>query len=426
MHPPNLVYLHSHDTGRYVQPYGHAMPAPNMQRLAEEGVLFRQAFCANPTCSPSRACLLTGQYAHNNGMMGLAHRGFTLNDYSQHLVHTLRKTGYQSVLAGLQHVAKDSSIIGYDKVLTPEDRSSSKIAAAAAAYLASAPSQPFFLDVGFFDTHREFPAPDERDDPRYCLPPHPLPDTLQTREDMASYKASVRRLDEGIGTVLEALETAGLADNTLVICTTDHGLAFPNMKCNLTDHGIGVMLIMRGPSGFSGGKAIDAIVSHIDLFPTICDLVNINPPEWLQGKSLTPLIRGERETIREELFAEVNYHAAYEPQRCIRTQRWKYIRRYDSRDRRVLPNCDESSSKSLLLEHGWLEQHGEQEMLFDLILDPGEAHNLIAEPSNIEVLQEMRGRLDVWMRKTQDPILHGPIPAPEGAIVTDPDARRPS
>ena len=88
--PPNILYLHSHDTGRFVQPYGYAIPTPRIQGLAEQGVLFRQAFCAAPTCSASRACLLTGQYAHSNGMLGLAHRGWSLNDYSHHIVHTLR------------------------------------------------------------------------------------------------------------------------------------------------------------------------------------------------------------------------------------------------------------------------------------------------------------------------------------------------
>jgi arylsulfatase A-like enzyme len=82
---PNILYLHSHDTGRYVQPYGYAIPTPNIQQLADEGVVFRQAFCAASTCSASRACLLTGQYAHANGMLGLARRGWSLNDY-RHLL----------------------------------------------------------------------------------------------------------------------------------------------------------------------------------------------------------------------------------------------------------------------------------------------------------------------------------------------------
>jgi len=85
----NILYIHSHDTGRYISPFGHDVPTPNIQRLAEQGILFRQNHCAAPTCSPSRAALLTGQYAHASGMLGLAHRGFALNDYRQHIIHTL-------------------------------------------------------------------------------------------------------------------------------------------------------------------------------------------------------------------------------------------------------------------------------------------------------------------------------------------------
>src|SRR5947209_18984101 len=112
-HRPNILYIHSHDTGRYVQPYGHAIPTPNIQRPEEQGVLFRKAFCAAPTCSPSRASLLTGQYAHCSGMLGLAHRGFSLHDYRQHILYTLRKVGYYTALIGEEHLAKDTRTIGY-------------------------------------------------------------------------------------------------------------------------------------------------------------------------------------------------------------------------------------------------------------------------------------------------------------------------
>ena len=107
MRPPNIVYLHSHDTGRYVQPYGQQVPTPNIQRLADQGLLFRQAFCAAPSCSGSRACLLTGQCAHVNGMIGLAHRGWQLADYGRHIVHPLRQAGYWSALIGEQHLSLD-------------------------------------------------------------------------------------------------------------------------------------------------------------------------------------------------------------------------------------------------------------------------------------------------------------------------------
>ena len=101
---PNILYIHSHDTGRYISPYGHAVPTPNLQNLAEAGVLFRRAYCAAPTCSPSRAALLTGQSPHSAGMLGLANRGFQLGDFRQHIIHTLKGAGYTSALAGIQHV----------------------------------------------------------------------------------------------------------------------------------------------------------------------------------------------------------------------------------------------------------------------------------------------------------------------------------
>jgi len=422
---PNILYLHSHDTGRYVQPYGHAIPTPNIQALAEEGVLFRRAFCAAPTCSPSRAALLTGQAAHSSGMLGLAHRGFGLNDYAQHLVHTLRAAGYASALCGVQHVARDATAIGYDEIVKTESGRAEHVAPAAAGFLKSSPRQPFFLSVGFVETHRQFPPPGPTEDPRYAMPPAPIPDAPETRQDMAAFKASARKLDEGISVVLDALNASGLAEDTLVVCTTDHGIAFPGMKCNLTDHGIGVMLLMRGPAPFAGGKVVDGLVSQIDLFPTLCDLIGIERPGWVQGKSLLPLVGGEAEEVNDEVFAEVTFHAAYEPQRAVRTARWKYIRRFDDRRGPVLPNCDDGPSKEVWMRHGWKERRVAPEQLYDLVFDPNEAANLAADPAMRDVLAEMRGRLERWMRATEDPLLAGPVRPPKGARLNDPDGLSP-
>lgn len=422
---PNIVYIHSHDSGRYLQPYGHAVPTPHLQRLASEGVLFRQAFSAAPTCSPSRAALLTGQYAHQNGMLGLAHRGFSLNDYGKHLVHTLGKAGYQSVLAGLQHVAAKPETIGYDVILKHKSTSAIDVAPAAAEFLDSRPKQPFFLDVGFFETHREFHDPTPSDDPRYLQPPTPIPDTPETRLDIAGYRASARVLDDGVGEVMQALERNDLAGNTLVISTTDHGVSFPLMKCNLEDFGWGVSLILRGPGLFRGGAVSDALVSQVDIYPSLCELLAIEKPEWLEGKSLFPLLRGEQKEINNEVFAEVNYHAAYEPKRAIRTKRWKYIRRYGDRSTPVLPNCDDGLSKSVWVEYGWKQKHLAAESLFDLIFDPTEHQNLVSEASAADVLSDMRLRMDAWMQRTNDPLLHGPVAAPHGAQVNDPDGLSP-
>lgn len=423
---PNILYLHSHDTGRYISPYGHAVATPCLHRLAEQGVLFRQHFCVGPTCSPSRAALLTGCYPHENGMLGLAHRGFRLNDYNLHIIHTLHAAGYASALAGVQHIAAPSDgrqpwqIIGYHEYLEGPAHE------CAAKFFRRPPKEPFFLSVGFFETHREFPPPNElRDNPNYCLPPAPLPDAPQTRLDMARFKASARALDEKMGFVLDALERCGLAERTLVVCTTDHGIAFPRMKCTLHDSGIGVMLIMRGPGGFDGGKAVDAMTGHMDIFPTVCELLRIPPPPWLRGKSLLPLLRGEREELHDALFFEVNFHAACEPMRAVRTRRWKYIRRFDNRKKPVLPNCDDGESKTLWLANGWADMPPAQESLFDLMFDPNETCNLAEKPEFGAALAEMRERTLCWMRETNDPLLRGELRPPAGAVVNDPDGVSP-
>jgi arylsulfatase A-like enzyme len=198
------------------------------------------------------------------------------------------------------------------------------------------------------------------------------------------------------------------------------------MKCNLTDHGIGVLLIMRGPGGFSGGKVIDSLVSHLDIFPTICDFLGIDAPDRLQGISMMPLIRAEVEQIHEDIFAEVNYHAAYEPQRCVRTERYKYIRRFDGRESPTLANCDDSLSKDEWLQHGWHTRAQPQEFLFDLVFDPNEVCNLTNNEDMQNTLTEMREKLFRWMKDTHDPLLLGPVPAPDGAQVNDPDALSPT
>jgi N-sulfoglucosamine sulfohydrolase len=419
--PPNILYIHSHDTGRFVQPYGFQVPTPNIQLLADQGVLFQSAFCTAPTCSGSRASLLTGMHCHQNGMMGLAHRGWELYDYGWHWVHTLRRAGYRSTLVGEQHISKDPGVIGYDEVVPVESTRAADVAPLTieALHKAGGREEPWFMSVGFFETHRDFFAPTSVRDTLYSEPPANLPDLPQTRRDVASFKASARALDHGIGAVLHCLHDLGMVEDTLVLCTTDHGIAFPGSKGTLYDRGTGVMMIMRGP-GFTGGKVIDAPVTHLDVYPTLCELAEVEKPDWLEGASLMPLVRGEVETLHEATFAETTYHAAYEPQRSIRTERWKYIRRFDDYPNPVLCNCDDGGSKDLWIEAGWGERVVARERLFDLILDPAEAQNLAEEPAHAAVLAEMRERLERWMRETDDPLLGGPVAAPPGAVVNEP------
>lgn len=444
MKPLNIVYLHAHDAGRYVQPYGYGVSTPNLQKLAEEGMLFREAFCGNPTCSPSRACLLSGQSAHVNGMLGLAHRGFKMDHYEDTLGNFLKGHGWHTALSGIQHITREGSEtlekIGYDEFL---DRTRNEegfyvrkngigtelVSQVAENFLARQHEKPFFLDVGFFPPHRvnngDFPSSCETPNPAYVRPPAHLPDTEETRRDFANYMASVETFDHYAGRVIDAVDRNGLSENTLIIATTDHGIAFPGMKCRLTDHGIGVMLILRGPGGFRGGKVTDSMVSHIDIFPTVCELLDLPPPERLEGRSLTTLAVDPHSSLRDYLFTEVNVHAAYQPMRSVRSDRWKYIRHYENRKFVTLPNCDDGLSKSYLCDHGWADHGPDNEELYDLVLDPTEACNLAGNPDYSSNLAEMRSVLDDWMKETNDPILSGPLDL-TGCTVTAADAYSPA
>ncbi|MEO6964799.1 MAG: sulfatase [Acidobacteriaceae bacterium] len=424
---PNILYIHSHDTGRFMSPYGYDAPTPNLQRLANEGVLFRQTYCAAPTCSPSRASFLSGQCPHNNGMLGLVNRGFSMSDYRHHIVHTLRQeAGYRSTLIGLQHVAKNPATIGYDHVEVIPGNHVEQVTPAAVQFLRNKPQQPFWLTVGFEETHRKYRQAEAQDDPRFIQPPPPIPDAPACRQDMADFHATVRKLDWGVGEVMAALEAAGLAENTLVISTTDHGIAFPEMKCSLYDGGMGVHMVLRGPGVFSGAKVCDAMISHIDVFPTICDLLKIAPPPWLEGHSFLPVLRGEKQEINDAVFSEVTYHAAYEPKRAVRTRGWKYIRHFGSYTHPVLPNCDDGLSKTLWVENGWAKQIVPHEELYDLMFDPNERNNLAENPLHKATLQKMQQHLNDWMTATNDPLLHGPVKAPPGARVNPPNQLSPN
>jgi arylsulfatase A-like enzyme len=434
--PLNVLYLHTHDLGRYCQPYGYAFPSPGLQRLAEQGVLFRQAFAAAPTCSPSRAALLTGQYPHRCGMLGLASErvGYTLNDYGRHLAALLRRCGYATALAGVHHVARlpwhDPYDMGYEELLNHDamglhDESDPRATVdAAVAFLRRRHDRPFFLSVGFFEPHRNNSAPGRKVftkdfseepadlDERYCGALPWLPDAAVTRRESANFRQGVAILDRKMGAVLRALDERGLDRSTLVVCTTDHGPGFCDAKATLKDRGIGVALILRGPA-FRAGQVVDAMVSQLDVYPTLCDLLDIPHPDGLDGKSLLPLLSGRADSLHDVLFAEQTYHVNYRPLRAVRTDRWKYIRRFDLDQPK---GVDRGPAEQLLIEHGWLDVAQPAEELYDLVFDPHETCNLVGRPAYREALAGMQRRLDDWMERTGDPLCgEAPPVAPAGA-----------
>lgn len=419
--PRNVIYFHTHDTGRMVDPYGFAIGTPHLGSFARAGMLFRNAFSAAPTCSPSRAGLLTGQCSHSSGMLGLAHRGFCLTDPGQHIVRTLGSAGYESAMVGVQHLVNgnnEAQVLGYDEHLELDDRRAASVAARASEYIKRSHDAPYFLSVGLYETH-VFPPHSEYlfgyppVEAGYVCRPQLLPDTPETRSDVASFIPAVRQVDDALGVCLGAVEESGAAGDTLIIVTTDHGIPLPGMKCTLSDFGTGVMLLMRGP-GIPAGYVNDKLVSQIDIFPTLCDLLGLEKPPWLQGTSVGPTWESDVE-VNAAVFSEVTFHAAYEPQRAIRTGRWKYIRRFGDFGGPVLANVDDTGSKDLLIEAGWRCHRPDSEVLFDLTFDPNERTNLAASSGHSAVRENLSRELYDWMARTNDPLLGGPVAPPPGA-----------
>ena len=439
----NIIYMHCHDAGRMIQPYGYGVPTPNLMELAQESTLFRHAYAAAPTCSPSRAALLTGTSPHSCGMHGLISNAGKLYDPSQHLAAFLASHGYDTALSGEQHVTLDDvRTLGYHTVLNPGsafdldhingrwedirdfDRRS---ATRAADFLADRTDQqsPFFLTVGFFFPHRNYPPPASDIDPAYVRPPCLTCDTAETRKDMAAHITATRMMDDNVGIVLSALKESGLEQDTIVLFTVDHGPAFPEMKCTLSDGGIGVALLLKVPT-MDTVQVTDALVSHVDLFPTLCDLVDLPKPGHLEGQSLMPLLTGQTNGLNDAVFAEVSYHLAYEPMRAVRTQRYKLIRYYGKYMQTIWADIDDSLSKSVLLDHERAQRTRAAEMLFDLVRDPMERENLIDSPDYAAVYSDLSQKLDDWMQRTEDPLLKGEVPRRHtGRYVQPPTALSP-
>ena len=414
MVPPNVVIVTTHDTGRFIEPYGvRTVQTPRVKRLAETGARFN-AYTTAPQCSPSRASLTTGRYPHANGTMGLTHShlGWDLHPGECALPRLLRPAGYRSGHFGVEHASRDGRALGND--VFDGERDPDTMLQNAAAFLDATGGGTFFLQIGFSETHRV-----ERQhfgnrpfgELGVTVPAY-LVDGPETRADVADFQGCVNRADRLIGRVMTLLDGRGLTDQTLFIYVSDHGIAFPRAKCTLYDPGIEISLLVRLPgSDFSGGQTPHGMVSIMDVVPTILELAGVDLPDNLHGRSLLPMVRGESRGW-DTLFCEKTYHSYYDPMRGLRTDRWKYIRNFEAGLGIEIP-ADIAGSRSHSEAVGKLrpDQHPPAEF-YDLDADPGEQANLAGRPEVADIEQELDGRLKAWMRETKDPLLGGPIASP--------------
>lgn len=439
---PNVLLMHCHDLGRYLGCYGRDIETPNIDAIADDGVLFENHYGTAPQCSPSRGSLLTGRYPHVNGLMGLAHENWELDADERTLPEYLNDCEYETHLFGLQHVTDDLDRLGFDHVhsggnLSPavspeihEVNRARKVAGTTEMFFEKDQfNHPFFASIGFFELHRgeidnglfEFGGPEyEPDDPEGIAPLPYLPDEPGIREDLAEMRGMVHAVDEAVGTVTDALEAAGLAEETLVIFTTEHGIAFPRAKGSCYDPGIEAALVLRYPGMIDGGTRYDELVSNVDVVPTILDLLDEPVPERIEGRSFLPLLTDKEYFPRDQVFAEMTWHDRYNPVRAIRTDEYKYIRSFWHLPSVYLTNDVFVSKAGREVREDLNSGQRPYEELYDLDDDPYEQDDLADEPDYEHVRDQLRGRLVRWMRNTDDPLFDGPVPPEDyGGILPD-------
>ncbi len=446
---PNVVVFISHDSGRFLEQYGHdTVQTPNFGRLAEMGTTFDNAFCTTPLCAPARSALLTGLFPHQNGMMGLPSDtlgGWDLVRKERHLARVFREAGYESVLCGFEHETHDFWSAGFERSLHGSgDWHNGGLPLAGAGreiddWLAqrrepagsrtpsdAAPERPFYLQIGCQDTHREWSKTSRPFRDRGVWKAPYLIESEEIDAEMSEQQGAINTLDAGVGEVLDALEANGALENTILIFTTDHGIDFPRAKGTLFDPGVEVFLFAAWTGGgWSSGVREERLVSHVDLYPTLLESCGIAVPDDCAGRSLVPMLRdggspsaggdvtgGVPDVPATDsdpaVYFEKIYHDNYDPMRALRTQRYKYVLNFDAQtlyDVRI----------ATAPRYNWFRfpiKKDQREELYDLEHDPDESNNLVKDPASDGLRLELKQRLAAWMQSTNDPLLEGPIPSP--------------
>jgi len=429
---PNIILIHSHDLGRYLGCYGRDIETPQISSLADSGALFTEHFGTAPQCSPSRSSLMTGRFPHVNGLVGLAHGEWGLDPNERILPHYLQDVGYETHLFGLQHIVQDTDRLRYDHIhsegnlypgISPavhETNRARNVASVFSSFLErEAYDSPFFASVGFFEVHRveeengrfSFDAENyDPDVPEQIRPLSYLPDRRGIRHDLAEMHGMVYAIDDAVGEIVTALEAEGLDEETLVIFTTEHGIAFPRAKGSCYDAGIEAALILRYPGIAEGGETYDELISNVDVLPTILDIVEVDIPDNLNGRSFLSLLTDDDGyDERERIFAEMTWHDMYNPVRMIRTERYKYIRSFWHLPKVYLPTDVFASEAGREVREKYSVPTRPYEELYDLTETPREDENVIHEPRYQEIRIEHSRRLKEWMEATDDPLLDGPL-----------------
>jgi N-sulfoglucosamine sulfohydrolase len=420
---PNILLLIADDWG-----YGHAgvygdkvVKTPTFDRLAADGLLFTRTFCASPSCTPSRAALLSGQAIHR--LQDSGNLWSTLSSKIPVYPDLLEERGYVVGLRGKGWGPGDPKPGG--RTRNPAGPGGKDFG----DFLKNVPAdKPFCFWFGSSDPHRPYDkgagAKSGMKAEDVVVPPY-FPDTPDVRNDILDYYFEVQRFDRDCADILGALEASGRAADTLVVMTSDNGMPFPRCKANVYDSGARMPMALRWTSKVKGGRTIDALISQTDLAPTFLEAAGVPVPAEMTGRTLTPLLKGEADP-RPSVFYGRERHANVRkgdlsyPCRVVRTADYAYIRnlrpeRWPNGDPEMwfsvgpFGDCDNGPTKDVVLADRACESFRlafakrPEEEFFDLGKDPHQLKNLAADPTYAEVKAKLRAELDAWMKSTSDP-----------------------
>ena len=418
--------------------YGCDVPGttPNLDKLAAQSLRFTRAHVTIAVCQPCRGVLMTGRYPHRSGIEGFQH----INDSDiPTFMGLMRKAGYvEGILGKVGHCTPKMSFkwdMQYDMGQLGMGRSPEIYYKHAKAFIeqAKADGKPFFLMANSHDPHRPFHGSDQEGarfkgkdvstpsrvyKPGEIRIPGFLPDLPEVRREIAEYYSSVRRCDDTLGAVLRALDESGLAETTLVMFLSDHGMALPFAKTNCYLHSTHTPWMVRWPGKTRPGS-VDGkhFISCIDFMPTIFDAAGIEAPDGLDGTSFVPLLAGKAQPGRQWVFTQFHQTAGRKryPMRCVQNKRFGYIFNAWADGKRVFKNESQSgrtfkamraaaeAGNEKVAARVKLFQNRVVEEFYDFEKDPDARDNLIGNPEYKNQIDALRTELSAWMRRTGDP-----------------------
>jgi uncharacterized sulfatase len=407
---------------------------PNMQRLADAGLVFDRAFVASPTCAPSRAAMLTGLMPARNGAE--PNHSKPRADLKK-LPAYLQELGYEVVAFGKVSHYKHTVDYGFDHWANDGFHEDVAIPNGIKWLRARKSEKPLCIFFGTNWPHVPWPESGEGYDPDDVQIPPTHVNTADTRTMRANYYAAVSRMDTELGQVFDTAREV-LGEDVFFLTTADHGAQWPFAKWNLYDAGIRAPMIAVWPGKIAAGTRTDAIVSWIDILPTLVELGGGAPPDDIDGRSFAGVLLGKTKEHRDRIFTTHSGDGAWNiyPARSVRIGTWKYIHNLHPEfyfsshvdlakpkdGTRYFRSWEELAARDPAAAAVVKRYHQRPaEELYDLAADPDETRNLADDPAQAERLASMRAEVDRWMKESEDAgRVYG-----EPRLLTDPNRTEP-